>query len=202
MNQSSENREPESDEQPEQSCELPPEEAAEAAEAAAKEESAQGAEEDLEARLQEAERKAEESQASLLRAMAEMENLRKRAARETEQARQFAIEGFARDLLGVADNLDRALAHMIEGQDKDLDPAIQAMADGVTMIGQELIKALEKHGVKKVESLGQPFNPNFHQAVMQVPDADAKPDTVVQELAPGYVLNDRLLRPAMVGVAT
>ncbi|ABK43034.1 GrpE protein [Magnetococcus marinus MC-1] len=152
----------------------------------------------LEAQLQMALDKAEEQQKNYLRSMADMDNLRKRNAREMEQARKFAVEGFARDMLSVADNLERAMSHMDQESDNE---QIKAIVDGVKMVNSELAKSLEKHGIKRIEAMGQMFDPNLHQAVMQVADDRVPPDTVVQEMQAGYTLNERLLRPSMVGVA-
>lgn len=156
----------------------------------------------LEAKLQEAEKRAEEHRANYLRAMAEMENMRKRTVREVEQARRFAIEGFARDLLPVADNLERAMGAVVQSQGGgEADPAIKALMEGVRLIQNELTRSFGKHGLVRIQALNAPFDPNLHQAMMQIDHGEAAPGTVVQELQPGYLLNDRLLRPAMVSVA-
>ncbi|MBF0589974.1 MAG: nucleotide exchange factor GrpE [Magnetococcales bacterium] len=168
-----------------ESCELP-------------EDDEEAAEPSLEEQLQTALDKAEESQKNFLRTVADMDNLRKRSAREMDQARKFAVEGFAKDLLAVADNMERAMSHMDTDSDND---QIKAIVEGVKMVQGELTKTLEKHGIKRIEAMGQPFDPNLHQAVMQVPDEEADPDTVLQEMQAGYTLNERLLRPSMVGVA-
>lgn len=136
----------------------------------------------------------------LLRAMAEMENLRKRVARERDEARKFAVADFARDVLSVADNFARAMSAAPDVQ--NLDPAIKGVLDGVQMTQKELLGTLEKHGIRKIEpSPGDAFDYNLHQAMFEVP-TDAHPPGVVVEVATaGYVLHDRLLRPAMVGVS-
>ncbi|MEO5350522.1 MAG: nucleotide exchange factor GrpE [Magnetococcus sp. YQC-3] len=151
----------------------------------------------LEAQLQAAQAQAEEQRAACLRAVAEMQNARKRFEREGQQARQYAIEGFARDLLTVADNLERALAAV----PKECSAELKLFQDGVAMTQNELARAFGKHGVTRIQAMLEPFDPNLHQAVMQVEDAVAAPGTVVRELQSGYLLNGRLLRPAMVGVA-
>lgn len=156
----------------------------------------------LEEQLDAAEKKAEEHRVNYLRMLAEMDNLRKRTQREVDQARRFAIEGFARDLLPVADNLERALGAVVSSQGEgEGDPAVKALVDGVRLIQNELTRSFGKHGVVRIEALNAPFDPNLHQAMMQIDNGNAAPGTVVQELQPGYLLNDRLLRPAMVGVS-
>ncbi|MEG3641210.1 nucleotide exchange factor GrpE [Magnetococcus sp. PR-3] len=161
-------------------------------------EEGENAEPSLDDQLQAALDKAEENQKNFMRTVADMDNLRKRSSRDMDQARKFAVEGFAKDLLGVADNMERAMSHMDQESEND---QVKAIVEGVKMVQGELTKTLEKHGVKRIEAVGQPFDPNLHQAVMQVPDEEAEPDTVVQEMQAGYTLNERLLRPSMVGVA-
>jgi len=134
-----------------------------------------------------------------LRALAEQENLRRRAAREREDAVKYAATGFARDLLTVADNLRRALDSLPEEQVKD--EAIRNVLTGVEATERELLGVFERHGIKPVAPLGDKFDHNLHQAIFEVPGTGKPAGTVVQVLQPGYVLNDRLLRPAMVGVA-
>ncbi|HEY6105014.1 MAG TPA: nucleotide exchange factor GrpE, partial [Anaeromyxobacteraceae bacterium] len=126
-----------------------------------------------------------------LRAAADLENYRKRAAREREEAQKFANERLLKDLIPVLDNLERALAAAPEG-----DP----MAKGVKLVLRAFEEALGRHGVKGFSALGQPFDPRLHEAVMQVPSGDQPPGTVVVEHGRGFLLNDRLVRPAMVGV--
>lgn len=147
--------------------------------------------------LIQAQAKAEEYRNDYLRALADMKNLRQRTEREVQQARQFAIEAFSKDLLQVADNLERALA-AIPASD---DPVSLALTDGVRMVATGLENTLKKHGVTRIQALNAPFDPNLHQAVMQVEDATVAPDLVVRELQSGYLLNQRLLRPAMVGIS-
>ncbi|MFD1331486.1 nucleotide exchange factor GrpE [Methylopila musalis] len=132
-----------------------------------------------------------------LRSHAEMENLRRRTEREVQDARKYALTAFARDLLSVADNLRRAL----EATPAEKDGPLQAIVDGVELTERELLKTLEKHGVAKIEPKGQIFDPNFHQAIFEAPDPSVPTGTVVQVVQDGYVIGDRLLRPAMVGVA-
>lgn len=132
----------------------------------------------------------------LLRAVAESENVRRRLEREKADAVAYAVTGFARDLLGVADNLRRAL----DAAAKD-DVVASPLLSGVEITEKELLKAFEKHGIARVESIGQKLDPNRHQAMLEIVQEGAEPGTIVAELQTGYVLKDRLLRPAMVTVA-
>lgn len=135
-----------------------------------------------------------------VRLQAEMDNLRKRTQREKEDAGKFAISGFARDLLGVADNLQRALQSLPEDIVKG-DGPVKNLAVGIEMTQKELQSVFERHGIQRVEAIGKPMDPNFHQAMFEVEDPSQPAGTVVQEMAAGYVLHGRLVRPAMVGVA-
>jgi molecular chaperone GrpE len=137
----------------------------------------------------------------LLRTLADMENLRRRTEKEVKDSRDYAITGFARDLLAVSDNLARALAALPAEARDGADGAVKSFADGVDMTGRELLKVLEKHGVKKLEPLGSKFDPNVHQAMFEVPNAEVANGTVLQVLQDGFVIGDRVLRPALVGVA-
>jgi molecular chaperone GrpE len=137
----------------------------------------------------------------LLRTLAEMENLRKRTEREVADARNYGITTFARDLLGVADNMERALATLSADFRDQADPVIKSHIEGVELTERELLKVMEKHGIRKVDPLGQKFDPNLHQAMLEVPDPSVPPGTVVQVMQPGYMIADRVLRPAFVGVA-
>jgi molecular chaperone GrpE len=135
-----------------------------------------------------------------LRAVAEAQNVRRRAQQDIEKERKFGIERFARDVLSVADNLGRALSALPTDL-TSLDPALRNVIVGVQATDRELLSVLERHGITRVESLGKPFNAELHQAVMEIEDASVPAGTVVQELAPGYLLAGRLLRAAMVGVS-
>jgi molecular chaperone GrpE len=148
-----------------------------------------------------AQREAAEFKDRLLRTLAEMENLRKRTEREIADSRVYGIAGFARDVLGVADNMHRAVAAITPEAREQANDALKALIEGVELTERELLKAMEKHGVKKLEPLGQKFDPNFHQAMLEVPDPSAVAGTVVQVLQGGYTLGDRVLRPALVGIA-
>ena len=136
----------------------------------------------------------------LLRALAEAENTRRRAERDVSDARRYAIAGFARDMLSVGDNFRRALDTMPEGEEPK-DPNVKALVDGVAMTEREFLNTLEKHGIAKIEPHGERFDPNKHQAMFEVPNEDVPNGTVVQVVQPGYVIADRVLRPAMVGVS-
>lgn len=137
----------------------------------------------------------------LLRAAAEMENVRKRAEREARDAGQYAITGFARDLLAIGDNMRRALDSMGAEAREGADPAVAALIDGVEMTERELLKVMERHGVQRVEPAGERFDPHLHQAMFEVEDPSVPAGTVAQVMQPGYTINGRVLRPAMVGVA-
>lgn len=154
---------------------------------------------ELEARLAEAERQTADLKDRLLRALAETENVRRRAEREAEDLRKYAISDFARDLLGVADNLRRAL-DSVTAEARAGNAELAAFLSGVELTERELLKTLEKYGVKPVEAMGCKLDPNLHQAVTQI-EAEAEPGTIVQVFQTGYTIFDRLLRPAMVAVA-
>jgi len=137
----------------------------------------------------------------LLRSLAEMENLRKRTERQVSDARDYGIAAFARDILAVADNMERALGALDADLREKADAGTKALLDGVELTERELLKVLEKHGVKKFDPLGEKFDPNLHQAMYQVPDPSRPAGTVAQVVQPGYMIGDRMLRPALVGVA-
>jgi molecular chaperone GrpE len=136
-----------------------------------------------------------------LRTLAEMENLRKRTAKEVSDARTYAITGFARDVLDIADNLQRAL-DAVPAETRELaDPMLKTLIEGVELTERSLLNALEKNGVKKFDPTGEKFNPNFQQAMYEVPDPSVPAGTVVQVVQAGYTIGDRVLRPALVGVS-
>jgi molecular chaperone GrpE len=137
----------------------------------------------------------------LLRTLAEMENLRKRTEREVADARLYGIAGFARDVLAVADNMHRALATVDATQREQADPTVKAMIEGVELTERELLKSLEKNGVRKFTPEGEKFDPNLHQAMYEVPNADVPAGHVAQVIQSGYMIGERMLRPALVGVA-
>ena len=136
----------------------------------------------------------------LLRALAEADNQRKRAARERDETAKFAIAGFARDLVQVADDLERALANAPRAGG-DGQASIASLVEGVELTRRSLQAALDRHGITRIEPLGEKFDHNQHEAMFEVESADAEPGTVVQVVQPGYRIHDRLLRPARVGVA-
>jgi molecular chaperone GrpE len=137
----------------------------------------------------------------LLRTLADMENLRKRTDREIADARVYGVAGFARDVLAVADNMHRALATIDDELHAQSDPKLKAMIDGVELTERELHKVLEKNGVKKFSPEGEKFDPNVHQAMYEVPTSELPPGHVAQVIQAGYMLGDRVLRPALVGVS-
>ncbi|MGI9351735.1 MAG: nucleotide exchange factor GrpE [Rhizobiaceae bacterium] len=135
----------------------------------------------------------------ILRTAAEMENLRRRTQKDVADARSFSISGFARDVLGVSDNLRRAIEH-VDDADKE-QSGLKSLIEGVEMTERELQNALEKNGVKRISPEGEKFDPNFHQAMFEVPNTEVPNNTVVQVVQVGYVIGERVLRPAMVGVS-
>jgi molecular chaperone GrpE len=137
----------------------------------------------------------------LLRVLAEMENLRRRTDREIADARVYGISNFARDIVAVSDNMARALGAFDAKQREQADAGTSALLEGVELTERELAKVLEKHGVKKFEPLGEKFDPNLHQAMYEIPDASRPAGTVAQVVQPGYMIGERVLRPALVGVA-
>lgn len=135
----------------------------------------------------------------VLRALAEAENTRRRAEREIVDARAYSITGFAREMLTVQDNLRRALAHLPEEMKNS--ETYKAFVEGVEVTERELLNIFDRHGIKMVSPKGEEYDHNLHQAIFEVETDEAKPGTIVQVVQEGYVIRDRLLRPAMVGVA-
>ncbi|MFZ0398715.1 MAG: nucleotide exchange factor GrpE [Methyloceanibacter sp.] len=136
----------------------------------------------------------------LLRTMADMENLRRRTEREKADTARYAISNFARDVLTVGDNLRRTIEH-VPGDAAAQDPALKSFLDGVELTERELLNVLERHGVTRIDPVGQRFDPNCHQAMYEVQNADVPEGTVVDVMQAGYVIGDRCLRPALVAVA-
>jgi molecular chaperone GrpE len=136
-----------------------------------------------------------------LRTLAEMENLRRRTEREVADSRTYAITSFARDALAVADNMARALPALDAALRDNADANVKALLDGVALTERELSKVLEKHGVRKFEPQGQKFDPNLHQAMYEVADPALPAGTVAQVVQAGYMIGERVLRPALVAVA-
>lgn len=137
----------------------------------------------------------------LLRTLADMENLRKRTEREKAEASLYAATNFARDLLSVADSLDRAIASVPQEGREQLDEATRNLLAGIEVTHKELMNVFSRNGITRIEPVSERFDPHFHQAMFEVPDASAAPGTVVQVMQPGYVIGERCLRPAMVGVS-
>lgn len=135
----------------------------------------------------------------VMRIAAEMENLRRRTVRDMADVKNYSIANFARDMLSVSDNLARALIALPEGA-RDSDPRLKALAEGVEMTERAMMSALQRYGVQKIEPYGQKFDPYFHQAMFEISDTDAPTNTVQQVVQPGYVIGERVLRPAMVGI--
>jgi molecular chaperone GrpE len=146
-------------------------------------------------------REASENKDKLLRSLAEMENMRRRTDRQVADAREYGITAFARDVLAVADNMNRALSAIDPQLRETADPALKSLLEGVELTERELLKVLEKHGIKKFEPAGEKFDPNLHQAMYEVPDPSLPNGTVAQVVQAGYMIGDRVLRPALVGVA-
>lgn len=151
-------------------------------------------------RIVELEAQVKEYKDQMLRALAEAENVRRRAQREIEDAGKFAVTKFARELLSVADNLSRALASLPGDREAMAEP-VKNLVLGIEATERDLLAIFERAGIKRIEAMGQPFNPELHQAIMEVPSADHPPGTVALEMMPGYTLKERLLRASMVGVA-
>jgi molecular chaperone GrpE len=172
---------------------------AEAAELSAQDES-----EPLKAALQAVDALREENaqlKDKLLRALADTENLRKRSEREKAEATLYAASNFARDLLSVADNFSRALASVSPDQRASADEMSSGLLAGIEVTERELLNVFERHGIKRIDAMGQKFDPNMHQAMFEVPTADHPPGTVVEVMQNGYAIGSRCLRPALVGVA-
>lgn len=136
----------------------------------------------------------------LLRTLADMDNMRKRTEREVADARLYGNTNFARDVLAVADNMERAFEAVGPELRAQGDAKVKALVEGVELTERELLKVLEKHGVKKFSPEGEKFDPNFHQAMYEVPTSDLPAGHVAQVIQAGYMLGDRVLRPAMVAV--
>ncbi len=146
-------------------------------------------------------KEAAEARDKMLRTLAEMENLRKRTSREVADARTYGITGFARDVLDIADNLQRALDALPAEARDAADPGLKALIEGVELTERSLLNTLEKNGVKKFDPSGGKFDPNFQQAMFEVPDPSVPAGTVVQVVQSGFMIGDRVLRPALVAVS-
>ena len=137
----------------------------------------------------------------LLRTLAEMENLRKRTEREVADARLYGVSAFARDVLSVADNMHLALEALDTDLREKADSSVKALLDGVELTERALLNALEKHGVKRIEPIGQKFDPNRHQAMYEAENAEVPAGHIAQVVQAGYLIGDRVLRPALVAVS-
>jgi molecular chaperone GrpE len=167
----------------------PETEAAESAESAAQDQD----------RLAQLVNELEEVRQHVLYAQAETQNVRRRLEQEKQNASLYAATSFARDMLTVKDNLDRALAAVPE--DVRADERMKSLITGIEATSRELDSVFARNGISRVEAMGQPLDPNRHQAMVEIPHDEAEPGTIVQEMQPGYMIKDRLLRPALVGVA-
>ena len=136
----------------------------------------------------------------LLRALAETENLRRRSQKDREEALKYSASNFARDILSVADNLRRAIESIPEGEDPDGESLV-GFIEGIALTERELLSTLDRHGIQKIDPTGEKFDPQFHEAMFEIPTSDAENGTVLQVMEVGYVIHDRLLRPARVGIA-
>ena len=134
-----------------------------------------------------------------LRAIAELENFRKRAEKDQSDALKYGISNFAKEIINISDNIERAQSSIPE--EAKNNETIKPVIEGIDLIAQSVVTTFEKIGIKKIESLNEKFDHNLHQAMMEIENDDLEPGTIVQELIPGYTLHDRLLRPAMVGVS-
>src|SRR5436305_7985448 len=146
-------------------------------------------------------KEAADARDKMLRTLAEMENLRKRTAREVADARTYGITGFARDVLDIADNLQRALDAVPAEARAAADPGLKALIEGVELTERSLHNALEKNGVRKFDPAGEKFDPNVHQAMYEIPDPSVPAGAIAPAIQAGYMIGDRVLRPALVAVA-
>ena len=146
-------------------------------------------------------RESAELKDKVLRTLAEMENLRRRTEREVSDARSYGIASFARDVLSIADNMQRALDAARQELGGSTDPGVKTLLEGVEITERELLKALEKNGVKRFDPQGEKFDPNVHQAMYEVPDESVPAGMVMQVIQPGYMIGERILRPALVAVS-
>ena len=170
------------------------------AEPAVDETAQQSPEEIIQANFARIEAERDDLKDKLLRTLADMENLRRRTEREISDAKAYAVTSFARDMLGSADNLRRGLENVPESA-KSGDMALNALIEGVELTERELLKTLERHGVRKIDPQGEKFDPNMHQAMFEAPDAEIAKGLVSKVVQVGYKIGERVLRPALVGVS-
>jgi molecular chaperone GrpE len=145
------------------------------------------------------ERQLEEAKSKALYAAAETQNVRRRLEQELQQATSYAAAGFARDMLAIKDHLERALA--VVGEDLRADKTASQFLAGIEATARELEAVFQRHGITRIKSIGEALDPHRHQAMIEMPSADAEPGTIIEEMQAGYMMKDRLLRPALVGVA-
>jgi molecular chaperone GrpE len=150
-------------------------------------------------RVAELEKQLEEVRSNALYAAAETQNVRRRLEQELQQATSYAAAGFACDMLAIKDHLDRALA--VVGEDLRADKTASQFLAGIEATARELDSVFTRHGISRIKSVGEPLDPHRHQAMMEIPSDEVEPGTIVEEMQPGYMIKDRLLRPALVGVA-
>ncbi|MCB5201483.1 nucleotide exchange factor GrpE [Neorhizobium sp. T786] len=136
-----------------------------------------------------------------LRMAAEMENLRRRTERDVKDAKSYSVASFARDMLAVSDNLRRALDAVPLDERAAADQTLTTLLEGVDLTERAMLSALERHGIKKIDAEGEKFDPNFHQAMFEIPNQEVPNNTVLQVVQAGFTIGDRVLRPAMVGVS-
>lgn len=161
----------------------------------------QSPEEIIQANFAKIEAERDDLKDKLLRTLADMENLRRRTEREIGDAKAYAVTSFARDLLGSADNLRRAIESLPETARATEEPALKALIEGVDLTERDLLKTLERHGVRKIEPLGEKFDPNMHQAMFEAPDPEIGKGLVSKVVQSGYKIGERVLRPALVGIS-
>jgi len=137
----------------------------------------------------------------MMRALAEAENTRKRAQKDRTDISKYAISSFARDLLDFADNFRRAMEALPKEQTEDSDDHINNILSGLEAMDRDMLSTFEKHDIKKIEPLEEMFDPNFHEVMCEIPTSDSAPGTIIEIIEPGYILHDRLLRPARVAIA-
>jgi molecular chaperone GrpE len=168
---------------------------------ATSEELANEAASNAEANLARLESERDDFKDKLLRTLADMENLRRRTEREISDAKAYAVTSFARDMLASADNLRRALESVPEAARSGAEAALAALIEGVELTERDLLKTLERHGVRKIDPQGEKFDPNLHQAMFEAPDAETPKGMVSKVVQSGYKIGERVLRPALVGVS-
>ena len=171
------------------------------AEPSVDESATQSPEEIIQANFARIEAERDDLKDKLLRTLADMENLRRRTEREISDAKAYAVTSFARDMLGSADNLRRALESLPETARTTDEPALKALIEGVDLTERDLLKVLERHGVRKIDPQGEKFDPNMHQAMFEAPDPEIGKGLVSKVVQSGYKIGERVLRPALVGIS-